>query len=129
MLPLNLAFLCLETLLRLQFFATLVSADGQQQASVEYTKDDDFRDAVLNVSNTYRKQHNATSLSWNETLEKVAQDWSDGCEFKHSVCVGAFLTVIYMYAIQSSVTLSLCKELGILREWVLCTLLYCPALG
>ncbi|KAF2109088.1 CAP domain-containing protein [Lophiotrema nucula] len=55
-----------------------------QQASVEYTDDDDFRAAVLNSTNTYRRQHNATGLSWNDTLSDYALNWSDRCVFEHS---------------------------------------------
>jgi hypothetical protein len=64
----------------------LVLAENEQQASKEYTEDDAFKDAVLNVTNTYRKQHNATALNWNESLADGAGSWSEKCEFKHSVC-------------------------------------------
>lgn len=53
--------------------------------SAEYTNDDAFRKSILNVTNTYRKQHNATGLEWNETLADFAGSWSGGCKFGHSV--------------------------------------------
>ncbi|KAI8936149.1 hypothetical protein NX059_007644 [Plenodomus lindquistii] len=64
-----------------------VSALPQQtgsEASAEYTDDTRFRETVLDVTNTYRKQHNATALEWNSTLADYAADWSEDCEFKHS---------------------------------------------
>lgn len=63
-----------------------------QEASAEYTDDDVFQQAVLNVTNTYRKQHNATSLAWNESLAEYAKEWSERCEFEHSVSV-IFLSI------------------------------------
>ncbi|KAF2134048.1 PR-1-like protein [Dothidotthia symphoricarpi CBS 119687] len=62
--------------------ATLISA--QQQSSTDYTDDADFRDAILNGTNTYRKQHNATDLVWNDTLAEYANEWSQDCKFDHS---------------------------------------------
>ncbi|KAF1965033.1 PR-1-like protein [Bimuria novae-zelandiae CBS 107.79] len=50
----------------------------------DYTDDDVFRNTVLNVTNTYRKQHNATAVQWNESLAEFAGEWSEKCEFKHS---------------------------------------------
>ncbi|PVH94225.1 PR-1-like protein, partial [Periconia macrospinosa] len=50
----------------------------------EYAKDDDFQRAVLNVTNTYRGQHNATGLRWNESLADSAKKWSESCVFDHS---------------------------------------------
>lgn len=56
-----------------------------QTSSAEYTSDTAFRDAVLNGTNTYRSQHNATALSWNDTLAIAAREWSEECGFEHSV--------------------------------------------
>jgi hypothetical protein len=44
-----------------------------------------FKDAVLNSTNQYRAQHEASSVKWNQTLASYAQDHADGCEFKHTV--------------------------------------------
>ncbi|KAF2441101.1 PR-1-like protein [Karstenula rhodostoma CBS 690.94] len=54
------------------------------QASADYAKDALFKSTILNVTNTYRKQHNATSLKWNDTLADFAKDWSEKCNFEHS---------------------------------------------
>lgn len=56
------------------------------KASADYTQDDLFKSTILNVTNTYRKQHNATALKWNDTLADFAEDWSKKCNFEHSVC-------------------------------------------
>jgi hypothetical protein len=44
-----------------------------------------FKDAVLNSTNQYRAQHEASAVKWNQTLASYAQDHADSCEFKHTV--------------------------------------------
>jgi uncharacterized protein YkwD len=44
-----------------------------------------FRDAVLNSTNQYRTQHEASALKWNQTLASYAQDHAGSCDFKHTV--------------------------------------------
>jgi len=39
---------------------------------------------ILAAHNAYRAKHSAPALKWNSTLASYAQNWSDGCEFKHS---------------------------------------------
>lgn len=53
-------------------------------ASAEYTSDSDFQNTILNVTNLYRQQHNASQLTWNESLAEYAEDWSKDCKFEHS---------------------------------------------
>lgn len=70
------------------------------KASADYTQDDLFKSTILNVTNTYRKQHNATALKWNDTLADFAEDWSKKCNFEHSVCgrgIYPFTTILYTY--------------------------------
>ncbi|KAG2027671.1 hypothetical protein GB937_000111 [Aspergillus fischeri] len=50
-----------------------------------YTSPEIFKDAVLSTSNAYRREHNASQLTWNETLTKYAKHWAEGCKWKHSV--------------------------------------------
>ncbi|KAF2265630.1 PR-1-like protein [Lojkania enalia] len=52
--------------------------------SVEYTDDSAFQRAVLNSTNTYRRQHSASAVEWNESLAEYAGEWSAGCVFEHS---------------------------------------------
>lgn len=50
-----------------------------------YTSLEIFKDTVLSTSNAYRREHNASHLTWNETLTKYAKRWAEGCKWKHSV--------------------------------------------
>ncbi|KAI8955660.1 CAP domain-containing protein [Xylaria longipes] len=49
-----------------------------------------FTSAILNSTNFYRGEHNASAVVWNETLESFASDYlgsdavGDDCEFAHS---------------------------------------------
>ncbi|KAL7789154.1 CAP domain-containing protein [Trichoderma ceciliae] len=52
-----------------------------------YSISSSFTSAILNSTNTYRRQYNASSLYWNTTLEKFATSYlhSDTtCRFAHS---------------------------------------------
>ncbi|KAH9860315.1 hypothetical protein J1614_011645 [Plenodomus biglobosus] len=69
------------------FLSFIIPGSAQQmgsESSAEYTDDTRFRAAVLDVTNTYRKQHNATAVEWNSTLADYAASWGEDCEFKHS---------------------------------------------
>ncbi|CBF89648.1 putative extracellular SCP domain protein Pry1 [Aspergillus nidulans FGSC A4] len=49
-----------------------------------YTSPRQFRSSILRTTNAYRAAHNASNLSWNETLADYAKDWAKGCKWKHS---------------------------------------------
>ncbi|KAJ5623897.1 hypothetical protein N7510_000206 [Penicillium lagena] len=49
-----------------------------------YTSKTDFKSAVLQATNDYRTVHEASPLSWNETLEKYAKNWAEKCIWEHS---------------------------------------------
>ncbi|KAK4695860.1 hypothetical protein P7C71_g1964, partial [Lecanoromycetidae sp. Uapishka_2] len=53
-------------------------------ASAQYTSDSDFQAAILNSTNTYRTQHNATALVWNDTLATYAATYATKCDWGHS---------------------------------------------
>ncbi len=74
----------LSLLFSLPFTHAIPQSTQPSAVSTEYTDDPTFQRVVLDVSNQYRRQHNASLLSWNESLAETAQDWSDRCEFKHS---------------------------------------------
>lgn len=51
----------------------------------EFVDEDAFTSAILNITNFYREEHNASDVRWNKTLEDFASDYLDSsCEFKHS---------------------------------------------
>ncbi|KAH7144393.1 CAP domain-containing protein [Dactylonectria estremocensis] len=52
----------------------------------EWKQDKAFTSAILNSTNFYRSEHNATALTWNGTLEEFASDYLDDndCDFAHS---------------------------------------------
>ena len=52
--------------------------------SASYTNTQDFESGILNSTNFYRYEHNATALTWNTSLADYAQSWASHCEWKHS---------------------------------------------
>ncbi|KAI0127101.1 CAP domain-containing protein [Xylariales sp. AK1849] len=51
----------------------------------EFVNEDTFTSAILNSTNFYRTEHNASDVTWNSTLERYAEDYLDStCEFEHS---------------------------------------------
>ncbi|KAH7308039.1 CAP domain-containing protein [Stachybotrys elegans] len=56
----------------------------------QWASDRLFTSAVLNSTNTYRAEHNASDVTWNETLARFASahldddDGGGGCDFEHS---------------------------------------------
>ncbi|KAI8316841.1 Repressed by EFG1 protein 1 [Colletotrichum sp. SAR11_59] len=62
-------------------------APARPTAVPEWNSDDTFTSAVLNSTNHYREQHNASDVSWNKTLADFAVDYlrgMDDCDFEHS---------------------------------------------
>ncbi|KAL2852997.1 hypothetical protein BJX68DRAFT_233721 [Aspergillus pseudodeflectus] len=51
-----------------------------------YTSSSLFKSSVLSTTNHYRAQHNASALTWNDTLADYAKHWAEGCIWEHSVC-------------------------------------------
>ncbi|EEA24921.1 hypothetical protein TMatcc_008024 [Talaromyces marneffei ATCC 18224] len=49
-----------------------------------YTNPVIFENDILNQTNYYRRQHNASTLIWNETLAAYAKQWAEPCDWKHS---------------------------------------------
>lgn len=71
-------------------FPVVPSADNapftstSSAASPQYTSPSDFQSSILNSTNTFRHQHNASFLQWNDTLAKYAADHAEQCNFQHS---------------------------------------------
>lgn len=62
---------------------TYVSA-ATTPASPQYTDDLTLRTAVLNSTNLFRWQHNASYISWNSSLATYAASYSAQCIWAHS---------------------------------------------
>lgn len=62
-----------------------VPSPSSTQVSSTYSSDADFRSSVLNSTNFYRKQHNATDLTWNNSLATYAASYAEKCLWEHSV--------------------------------------------
>ncbi|PGH05310.1 hypothetical protein GX51_03031 [Blastomyces parvus] len=49
-----------------------------------YASDSIFQKTILAVTNRYRRDHNATALTWNLTLESSSRRWARQCHWAHS---------------------------------------------
>ena len=73
------------------YMTTTVDASTTEVASptapspASYTSFDDFQKTVLQVSNDYRRSHDAKPLVWNEALTDYALNWAKACVWRHSV--------------------------------------------
>lgn len=66
---------------------TITAAPAVPSNEPSYSIASSFTSAILNSTNTYRRQYNASSLSWNTTLEKFATSYLQSdttCRFAHS---------------------------------------------
>ncbi|MCJ1376728.1 hypothetical protein MMC20_007973 [Loxospora ochrophaea] len=63
---------------------TIVAGSSTPTNSPSYTSDTDFVNAVLNSTNLFRDQHNATAVIWNQTLADYAAKYANNCQFQHS---------------------------------------------
>jgi hypothetical protein len=61
------------------------TSTGQDAITAAYSNETNFRQNVIDVTNQYREQHNASKIAWNDTLAEFAEGVVDSCEFKHSV--------------------------------------------
>ena len=74
-------------MLNLVFFALLpflASTQTVLQDPTDYTSDEQFQSDILNSTNFYRAQHNASNVSWNDTLADYAANYVTGCNFAHT---------------------------------------------
>lgn len=66
---------------------TITAAPAIPSKEPSYSISSSFTSAILNSTNTYRRQFNAFSVSWNTTLEKFATSYLQSdttCRFAHS---------------------------------------------
>ena len=53
-----------------------------QRSNILVSRSDIAQD--LSAHNAVRQQHGAANLTWSNTLASAAQQWANGCVFKHS---------------------------------------------
>lgn len=66
---------------------TITTAPTLPTAEPEWVDGGIFTSAILNSTNVYRSQHNASAVKWNATLESFAARYLDDnadCKFAHS---------------------------------------------
>lgn len=68
---------------------TVTAAPAIPSQEPSYSKRYVFTSAMLNSTNVYRREHNATAVTWNDTLASFAKGYldkaaSDSCKFAHS---------------------------------------------
>lgn len=63
---------------------TTYIASATTPPSPQYTNDLTFRTSLLNSTNLYRYQHNASYLSWNDSLATYATNYAAKCIWAHS---------------------------------------------
>jgi uncharacterized protein YkwD len=64
---------------------TITAANPIPTDPPQYTSDSSFQAAILNSTNFYRTEHNASALTWNTSLATYAANWAKPCVFEHSV--------------------------------------------
>jgi uncharacterized protein YkwD len=78
------AALAVVHLLLLHTTSASTSHPRNSRTSADYTDATLFQTTILNMTNAYRAQHNASRLTWNTTLAAYATAWSEKCVFAHS---------------------------------------------
>ena len=63
---------------------TIITGPSSTPPSPQYTSSSVLKSAVLNSTNTYRKQHDASALTWNDTLAEFAEAHVKPCKFAHT---------------------------------------------
>ncbi|KAJ5542869.1 hypothetical protein N7535_005292 [Penicillium sp. DV-2018c] len=49
-----------------------------------YTSTSEFKNSVLQTTNQYRAWHQASPLTWNDTMADYARHWAESCVWQHS---------------------------------------------
>ena len=66
---------------------TTTGTPGVQTDAPSFLSDSMFKQQILDSTNFYRDQHNATALIWNDLLGNYARRWAFLCNFKSSVSI------------------------------------------
>jgi len=81
------AALCLGSPAAAEDVVTVTAAPTIPSAAPQFVSDDVFASAVLNSTNFFRSEHNASWAVWNDTIASFAEKYladNDGCTFEHS---------------------------------------------
>jgi hypothetical protein len=65
---------------------TITESAAPAPTSTSYTSPSAFQNAMLTAHNFFRKEHNVSALTWNQTSATYAANYAKKCVFKHSVC-------------------------------------------
>lgn len=65
--------------------AIALATPTSSSSTSSFTSEVELKETVLDVTNLYRQYHNASALTWNDTLADYAQRWANQCQWKHSV--------------------------------------------
>ena len=97
---------CIRILWLSLLFITLTGAQVQETVTLvtvtetptsptpaSYTSLNEFKDTVLSISNDYRREHDACTLTWNDTLADYSRNWAQQCKWKHSVSPSPMITL------------------------------------
>lgn len=57
---------------------------GQKVKGPDSYSDSNFKTQMLATHNYFRKQHDASALTWNDKLAEESRSWAAGCKFEHS---------------------------------------------
>jgi len=68
-----------------QASSTVPTSTASPSDPLSYTSLSHFQTSILNSTNTYRSQHNASALTWNTTLAAYADTYTNHCIWAHSV--------------------------------------------
>ncbi|OJJ86806.1 putative extracellular SCP domain protein Pry1, partial [Aspergillus glaucus CBS 516.65] len=63
---------------------TTLTSTPTSPTPASYTSLKEFKDTVLSISNDYRNEHDACTLTWNDTLADYSRNWAQQCKWKHS---------------------------------------------
>jgi hypothetical protein len=85
--PPGLLGLVLHSILARADVVTVTAAPSIPSTSPQFVDTELFTSAILNSTNFFRADHNATPAEWNSTIADFAADYlrgNDDCDFKHS---------------------------------------------
>ncbi|GAA5861516.1 hypothetical protein JCM8547_008057 [Rhodosporidiobolus lusitaniae] len=77
-------FLLVLALCAVGFFVWVLKRPSSSSSDASSDSLPSFQDDCLTAHNDFRATHNASALSWNDTLADAAERWAKNCVWKHS---------------------------------------------